>query len=111
MTLAVDQQGSLRYAYGEIRLTRLNLYAPLLLGKSHFQRVEHQYGKYFARFYGPILFVIGIISVVLSGLQVVVSVGENGGGGWTGAALWSASQRSWRPASCSLPWASSWCTR
>ncbi|KAH8661166.1 hypothetical protein BGZ61DRAFT_499608 [Ilyonectria robusta] len=83
-----DRDVSLRYAYGEIRLTRLNLYAPLLLGKSHFQRVEHQYGTYFARFYGPILFVIGITSVVLSGLQVVVSVGENGGGGWTGAALW-----------------------
>ena len=31
---------------------------------------------------------IGIASVVLSGLQVVVSVGEDGGGGWTGAALW-----------------------
>ncbi|KAH6973906.1 hypothetical protein EDB80DRAFT_833235 [Ilyonectria destructans] len=83
-----DRDVSLRYAYGEIRLMRLNLYAPLLLGKSHFQRVEHQYGMYFARFYGPILFVIGIMSVVLSGLQVVVSVGENGGGGWTEAALW-----------------------
>ncbi|PNP51515.1 hypothetical protein FNYG_15892 [Fusarium nygamai] len=83
-----DRDVSLRYAYGEIRLTRLNLYAPLLLGKSHFQRVEHQYGTYFARFYGPTLFVIGIASVVLSGLQVVVSVGQDGGGGWTGAALW-----------------------
>ncbi|RKK95340.1 hypothetical protein BFJ68_g14838 [Fusarium oxysporum] len=83
-----DRDVSLRYAHGEIRLTRLNLYAPLFLGKSHFQRVEHQYGTYFARFYGPTLFVIGIASVVLSGLQVVVSVGEDGGGGWTGAALW-----------------------
>ncbi|KAH6989836.1 hypothetical protein EDB80DRAFT_162024 [Ilyonectria destructans] len=44
-----DRDVSLRYAYGEIRLTRLNLYAPLLLGKSHFQRVEHQYGTYFAQ--------------------------------------------------------------
>ncbi|KAH6983693.1 hypothetical protein BKA56DRAFT_719372 [Ilyonectria sp. MPI-CAGE-AT-0026] len=83
-----DRDVSLCYAYGEIRLTRLNLYAPLLLGKSHFQKVEHQYGTYFTRFYRPILFVIGITSVVLSGLQVVVSVGENGGGGWKGAALW-----------------------
>jgi hypothetical protein len=51
-----DDQVSGRYAYGEIRLTRLNLYAPLLLGKSHFQRVEYQYKEYFALFYGPILF-------------------------------------------------------
>ncbi|RYO96492.1 hypothetical protein DL765_011581 [Monosporascus sp. GIB2] len=83
-----DRDVSLRYAYGEIRLTRLNLYAPLLLGRSHFQRVEYQYGTYFARFYGPILFVIGIASVVLSGLQVVVSVGDDGEDGWRGAALW-----------------------
>ncbi|KAH7308493.1 hypothetical protein B0I35DRAFT_442060 [Stachybotrys elegans] len=83
-----DRDVSLRYAYGEIRLTRLNLYAPLLLGKSYFQRVEYQYGTYFSRFYGLILFVIGIMSVVLSGLQVVVSVGERGVVGWTGAVLW-----------------------
>ncbi|SCV61373.1 uncharacterized protein FFFS_15942 [Fusarium fujikuroi] len=83
-----DRDVSLRYTYGEIRLTRLNFYAPLLLGKSHFQRVEYQYGPYFARFYGPILFVIAVASVVLSGLQVVVSVGDGGGGGWKGSALW-----------------------
>ncbi|KAJ4181107.1 hypothetical protein NW759_017204 [Fusarium solani] len=83
-----DQDVSPRYAYGEIRLTRLNLYAPILLGKSHFQRVEYQYGTYFARFYGPVLFVIGVVSVVLSGLQVVVSVGKDDGGGWTRAARW-----------------------
>ncbi|PNP83690.1 hypothetical protein FNYG_02969 [Fusarium nygamai] len=83
-----DRDVSLRYTYGEIRLTRLNFYAPLLLRKSHFQRVEYQYGPYFARFYGPILFVIAVASVVLSGLQVVVSVGDGGGGGWKGAALW-----------------------
>ena len=37
-----DQDVSPRYAYGEIRLTRLNLYAPFLLGKSHFQRVDRK---------------------------------------------------------------------
>ncbi|KAH8759303.1 hypothetical protein F5883DRAFT_368597, partial [Diaporthe sp. PMI_573] len=41
-----DRDVSRRYAYGEIRLTRLNFYAPLVLGKSHFQRVEYQYGAY-----------------------------------------------------------------
>ncbi|KND92360.1 hypothetical protein TOPH_02938 [Tolypocladium ophioglossoides CBS 100239] len=63
-----------RYAYGEIRLTRLNFYAPLLLGKAHLQRVEYQYGTYFARFYGPILFLIGITSIVLNGLQIGVGL-------------------------------------
>ncbi|KAI0163840.1 hypothetical protein GGR57DRAFT_451582 [Xylariaceae sp. FL1272] len=60
-----DRDVSPRYAFGEIRLTRLNFYAPLLLGKSHFQRVEYQYGAYFAQFYGPLLFFIGITSVFL----------------------------------------------
>ncbi|KAL4962579.1 uncharacterized protein BDV14DRAFT_178253 [Aspergillus stella-maris] len=65
---------SKRYAYGEIRLTRLNLYAPLLLKKWNFQRVQYQYKEYFARFYGPILFVAGTVSILLSGLQVTVAI-------------------------------------
>ncbi|KAI0455692.1 hypothetical protein F5B21DRAFT_178653 [Xylaria acuta] len=69
-----DLNVSPRYAYGEIRLTRLNFYAPLILRKAYFQRVEYQYGTYFARFYGPILFAIGVASVILSGLQVIVAV-------------------------------------
>lgn len=69
-----DSDVSERYAYGEIRLTRLNFYAPLLLGKSHFQRVEYQYNEYFARFFGPILVIAGVVSVLLSGLQVSVAV-------------------------------------
>ncbi|KAK2033118.1 hypothetical protein LX32DRAFT_635545 [Colletotrichum zoysiae] len=87
-----DREVSQRYNYGEIRLTRLNFYAPLLLRKSHFQRVEYQYGPYLARFYVPILFVMGVVSVVLSGLQVIISVDEGKEGGDGGradnAALW-----------------------
>lgn len=71
-----DCDVSERYTYGEIRLTRLNFYAPLILGKSHFQRVESQYGAYFGRFYGPILFIIGSASVILNGLQVVLSTDQ-----------------------------------
>ncbi|KAF4433170.1 hypothetical protein F53441_13771 [Fusarium austroafricanum] len=82
-----DAEVSLRYTYGEIRLTRLNFYAPFILRKSHFQRVEYQYGQYFARFYGPILFSIGVVSVTLSGLQVVASVETNSGANWRQLAL------------------------
>jgi hypothetical protein len=69
-----DWEVSGRYAYGEIRMTRLNFYAPVLLGKSYFQRVEYQYKDYFAVFYGPVLFVAGVMSILLSGLQVAVAV-------------------------------------
>jgi hypothetical protein len=106
-----DRDVSLRYAYGEIRLTRLNLYARLLLGKSHFQRVEYQYGTYFSRFYGPILFVIGIMSVVLSGLRSSCRSGKAAGSVGRERCSGSASQRSSRPAPCSSLWAFSWCTR
>lgn len=69
-----DDDVSQRYRYGEIRLTRLNFYAPILLGKTRFQRVDYQYGTYFARFYGPILFVVAVASVLLGGFQVAVAV-------------------------------------
>lgn len=65
-----DVDVSERYRYGEIRLTRLNFYAPLLLRKFYFQRVEYQYGAYFSQFYAPILFFIGVVSVILNGLQL-----------------------------------------
>lgn len=68
-----DSDVSGRYAYGEIRLTRLNFYAPLLLGRRDFQRVEYQSSAYFARLYSPLLFVFGIFSLVLSGFQVALA--------------------------------------
>ncbi|EJT68749.1 hypothetical protein GGTG_13679 [Gaeumannomyces tritici R3-111a-1] len=58
-----------RYRYGEIRLTRLDFYARLLVGlHTRYQSLEPQYSDYFARIYGPILFCIGILSLVLSSL-------------------------------------------
>ncbi|EFY93209.1 hypothetical protein MAC_00447 [Metarhizium acridum CQMa 102] len=82
-----DRDVSSRYAYGEIRLTRLNFYAPFLLGKSHFQRVDYQYGDYFSRFFTPVVFVFAIVSVILGALQVVVSVGDNASSGSARTAL------------------------
>ncbi|KAK7190288.1 hypothetical protein PSPO01_04009 [Paraphaeosphaeria sporulosa] len=46
---------SKRYYYGELRLTRLNLYALLLLRKFHFEQVHGQYGDFFRRLYGPVV--------------------------------------------------------
>ena len=74
----LDAHVTERYKYGEIRLTRLNLYAKILLHKWHFQRMNPQYGSYFARFYAPILFIFGVISVMLSALQVELSIEQIG---------------------------------
>ncbi|KAJ8063432.1 hypothetical protein OCU04_008651 [Sclerotinia nivalis] len=70
--LDIDVSG--RYAYGEIRLTRLNLYSKIFLKKFSFHRVRTQYSDYFASFYGPLLFVFAILSVVLSAMQVSMAI-------------------------------------
>lgn len=69
-----DDVVSERYHYGELRLTRLNLYAKFLIRKFQYERVHGQYGAFFARFYGPLLFIFGILSIVLSAMQVELGV-------------------------------------
>jgi hypothetical protein len=68
-----DSAVSGRYCYGELRLTRLNFYAPLLLRKFHFEQVHGQYGDFFGRLYGPILFVFALVSTILSSMQVALA--------------------------------------
>jgi len=65
-----DSDVSGRYRYGELRLTRLNFYAPLLLRKFHYEQVHGQYGDFFGRLYGPILFVFALVSIILNAMQV-----------------------------------------
>ena len=65
-----DSDVSARYSYGELRLTRLNLYGKLFLRRFHFERVHGQYGAVFSQFYGPLLFIFGILSLILSAMQV-----------------------------------------
>lgn len=69
-----DDSVSDRYHYGELRLTRLNVYSKILLWKFQYERVHGQYGAFFARFYGPLLFIFGITSIVLSAMQVELGV-------------------------------------
>lgn len=69
-----DDDVSERYHYGELRLTRLNLYAKLIIGKFQYERVHGRYGAFFAGFYGPLLFIFGILSIILSAMQVELGV-------------------------------------
>lgn len=68
-----EAQVSPRYHYGELRLSRLNAWARILLRQSHFHKVAWQYADVFARYYVPYLFIFSIITVVLSAMQVGVS--------------------------------------
>lgn len=93
-----DSEVSLRYRYGELRLTRLNFHAKFILRRWYFQRMTGQYGDYFAGFYGPLLFVFTVFSLILNSLQVELAVeqlieGNNGHNflpRWSG--FWSTSR-------------------
>ncbi|MCJ1465982.1 hypothetical protein MMC07_004601 [Pseudocyphellaria aurata] len=69
-----DSQVSARYAYGELRLSRLNIYGRIFLRQFQFEQIHGQYSDYFSRYYGPLLFVFGILSVALSAMQVEMAV-------------------------------------
>ena len=71
-----DSRVSARYAYGELRLSRLNFYCKLFLGKQYFHRIYLQTDEYFSRFYATILFLLAIGTVLLTAMQLEVQVRE-----------------------------------
>lgn len=77
-----DSQVSARWSYGELRLSRLNIYCKIFLRRFHFEQVHGQYGSFFARFYGPLLFVFGLVSIVLNGMQVELAVEQLNNAPW-----------------------------
>ena len=88
-----DDEVSPRYsAYGTLRLSRLNIWAKVFLRRFQFYQVNREYSEYFARFYAPVLFFFGILTVILSAMQVILQANNgdaNGKENW--AALQSAS--------------------
>lgn len=68
-----DVDVSPRYKFGELRLSRLNFWAKIFLFRFTYHKTDGQYGAYFARFFGPILFVFAVLSVLLSAMQVVLA--------------------------------------
>ncbi|RGP70229.1 subtilisinlike serine protease [Fusarium sporotrichioides] len=68
-----DSSASPRYQFGELRLTRLNFWCKIFLSKSSYQRVEWQYDAHFAQYYGPLLFIFALISLLTNSMQVVLA--------------------------------------
>ena len=91
-----DDDVSPRYSYGALRLPRLNLWAKVFLHRFQFYQIYPQYSQYFARFYAPILFLFGLLSVALSAMQVGLQAnnangnGENRWAAFQSASLWFA---------------------
>ena len=67
-----DSEVSKRYQFGELRLRRINFWARIFLRRFFFQKVQVHYtcNVYFARFYGPVLFIFAFFSTTLSAMQV-----------------------------------------
>jgi hypothetical protein len=85
-----DSAVSRRYCFGELRLTRLNFYAPFLLRKFRFEQVHGQYSDYFARLYGPVLFVFAVVSTILNSMQVALAADQPLAVHWV--TIWHASR-------------------
>ncbi len=69
-----DDSVSPRYRYGELRLSRLNMYARIFLRKLTFHHIDAQWGAYLRRFLAPILSIFAVLSVALSTMQVELGV-------------------------------------
>ncbi|KAF2663511.1 hypothetical protein BT63DRAFT_418977 [Microthyrium microscopicum] len=69
-----DDQVAQRYHYGEMRLTRLNWFARIFLGKLTYHHIHAQWHDYFGRFLAPFLTVFAMCSMILAATQVILSV-------------------------------------
>ena len=69
-----DEDISPRDRFGELRLSRLNIWSKIFLQRFTYRKVHQHYGAYFARFYGPLLFVFAILSLSLSAMQLEIAI-------------------------------------
>lgn len=74
-----DSHVSLRYHYGDLRLSRLNFWAKIVLFDFNFEKAYGNYDAYFSRFYGPLLFLFGVINLVMGAMQLGINTEK---GGW-----------------------------
>ena len=75
-----DEDVSPRWRYGELRLSRLNLWSRIVLKHHNFATVHGQYSEYVAQFYAPLLFVFAVLSVMLNAMQVGTSINKSTAG-------------------------------
>ncbi|KAK5125217.1 hypothetical protein LTR85_000893 [Meristemomyces frigidus] len=59
--------------YGELRFSRLNYLFKIVLWRWSFRDTSSDYRDYFERFFGPLLFVFAVLSVLLNAMQVVLA--------------------------------------
>ena len=83
----LDSHVAPRYHYGKLQLSRLHWLVRIHLRELNYYYIDGGYGESFARYYGPLLFVFGILSVLLSAMQVGMAVEQLQSRGWV--AFWA----------------------
>lgn len=86
-SVAADEV-SPRYAFGELRISRINFWSQVMLQRFYYHKSGGQYSAYFSRYFGIILFLFAFFSTALSAMQVALAalgttsplVGQFGGG-------------------------------
>ncbi|KAL1624244.1 hypothetical protein SLS56_007946 [Neofusicoccum ribis] len=68
-----DERVSPRFQYGELRLTRLNIFTRFLLGKLTYFHINAQWASYLKRYLTPMITTFAIFSVVLNAMQVALA--------------------------------------
>ena len=93
-----DDEVAIRYHFGQLRLTRLNWAIRIFRPRSskdwwYYHEVYWNTGAYIERFFAPLLFLFGSIAIILTAMQVIVSVPK--GGTIAGDQLATAAKASW----------------
>jgi hypothetical protein len=70
----VDACVAPRFTYGELRLTRLNWLARVVLGKLTFHHMHAQWGSCLNRILAPFITVFVVLSTILNAMQVELAV-------------------------------------
>ena len=76
-----------RYHFGKIQLSRLHWLVRIYRWELNYYYIDGGYGESFAKYYGPLLFVFGVFSVLLSAMQVGMAVEQQESHDWK--AFWS----------------------
>jgi hypothetical protein len=62
-----------RYRFGGLRDSRINVWSQILIKRSSYHKASGQYGGYFSRYFGLVLFLFAVFSTILSAMQVALA--------------------------------------
>jgi len=68
-----DDDVTRRFQYGELRLSRINLYIKFYEGRLYYKKMQWEVNDYLRDFITPFAFIFALVSAALSAMQVVLA--------------------------------------